>query len=311
MPFQPAHYGLTFSLEQIKFARQRRDEDAVRPIWDFLLAATGADALSQAHLDALRYRINDDAASAGHALEVLGRDMQQGKEVSVGGIREIFAAAHIYEMLCDHPLTSDLQSDWIAWFTQQVNQFNSTSDTLSALEKHWLMALNAAAGVVLEDASYFEKAVEAFKQAIIEDVHPEGYVRSTVGTADGESVARQVLSVCALAITAEIAQQADVDLWHFEDRGVSIATAAQYLIYYYFYPEKWNWETGFDLDYMKALFKQNGAFMELVNYRLQPRGISDLIDDQRPMFDAYGGGLTSLTHFKLGKQKKKRRGLFG
>jgi len=275
------------------------------------LGAVGGDALAQAHLDALRYRINDDAASAGHALEVLSREMQQPRPTALGGIRELLAMAHIYEMLQDHPLMADIQDDWIAYFTQQVTQANSARETLSDLEQKWLMALHAGAAIVLEDETYLEQAITAFKQTIVEDVHPEGYMRSTIGSADGDTVAQQVLTVGALVMTAEIAMQAGTDLWSFEDRGVSIATPAQYLIYYYFYPEKWNWEKGFDLDYMKILFKQNGAFMEIVNYRLQPRGIPDLIADQRPMFDAYGGGLTSLTHLKPAKPKKKRRGLFG
>lgn len=310
MTFQPTHYGLVFSVEHVERARQKRDDEAMRPIWQFFLTATGGDALSQGYLDALRYRINDDADSLSHASEVLQRVSETPPEMSIGGIRGLIAAAHIFEMLRHHPLTDHWRDAWLSRFSAHVQQLQHTA-TDNALMGLWQMTLSVAAGVVLEDETSFQQGVEHFKQTINQGIHPEGYMRSTVGQPDGETVSRQVSSVCALAMTAEIAAQAGTDLWAYEDRGVSIGTAAQYLIYYYFYPEKWNWEQGFDRDYMAALFKQSGAFMEMVNYRLQPRGITDLLDEQAPMLDAYGGGLTSLTHHKRPAPKKKRRGLFG
>jgi len=309
MTFKPTHYGLVFSAEQIEAARLHRDDEAMQPIWNFFLAATGGDALSQAHLDALRYRVNEDADSFSHASEVLQRVSKTPPEASIGGIRRVIAAAHIFEMLRHHLLTDNWRDAWLDTFSANVEQLQN-AETDDALMGLWKMTLSVAAGVVLEDDALFEHGVEHFKQTIQQQIHPEGYVRSTVGQPDGETVSRQVLSVCALAMTAEIAAQAGTDLWAYEDRGVSIGTAAQYLIYYYFYPEKWNWEQRFDRDYMEALYKQSGAFMEMVNYRLQPRGIADLLDEQAPMLDAYGGGLTSLTHRKPAP-KKKRRGLFG
>jgi hypothetical protein len=54
------------------------------------------------------------------------------------------------------------------------------------------------------------------------------------------------------------------------------------------------------------LYREHGAFLEMVNRRARPRTIQTLLDELRPCFNATGGGLTTLTH-----ALPARRGLFG
>ena len=143
-------------------------------------------------------------------------------------------------------------------------------------------------------------------------VHPEGYFKLLVVNAtDKESAFKDMVLACAaLTLAAEAASQAGENLWQYEKRDVGLNTSVTYLVYYYFYPDKWRWGEGEMSDeYTQAIFTDIGAGLEISNRRVNPRGVELLLEDQRPFFNAYMGGLTTLSHIKT--EKPRYFGLFG
>jgi hypothetical protein len=117
-----------------------------------------------------------------------------------------------------------------------------------------------------------------------------------VESGDGLGFYRQIRSVQALVLMAEAAQHAGVNLWDYTVRGVSVMTAVTYVMFYHFRPDKWRWDEGLEA-VIPPFFRKHAGFMEMVNRRdNRPRDIQMLLDDLRPIYDVYGGGLTTLTH---------------
>jgi hypothetical protein len=56
------------------------------------------------------------------------------------------------------------------------------------------------------------------------------------------------------------------------------------------------------------LFREHAGFLEIIAEHYKPplKAIQMIHDDLRPIFDPFGGGLTTLTHAPA-----PRRGLFG
>jgi hypothetical protein len=84
-----------------------------------------------------------------------------------------------------------------------------------------------------------------------------------------------------------------------------------YPLYYYFYPEKWQWNgtnpNTLDQPEVERLFRLHGSFLELLNHHIgQPtRAIDLILKELRPVVDIWGGGIPSLSHGVA-----IRRGLF-
>nr|MCU0476272.1 hypothetical protein [Anaerolineae bacterium] len=109
---------------------------------------------------------------------------------------------------------------------------------------------------------------------------------------------------------AEVAAHAGIDLWGYELRSVSLMTAAFYPLYYYYYPEKWKWAEGISIDAAQQMFRQNAAFLEIINRRRpNVHAINLIVDELRPIIDPLGGGAVTLTHHPA--PPPKRRGWFG
>lgn len=150
-----------------------------------------------------------------------------------------------------------------------------------------------------------------FSQPMIErpkcDRGPEGHLPAAVEGGDEASLQRQFFVVGALVCMAEAATHAGIDLWGYNYRGISVTTAAAYITYYYYYPTQWRWATIAE-EPAKALFKDAGSFLEIVYRHARPHDLKLLLEEQRPLFNAALGGLTTLTH---AVPVKERRGLFG
>ena len=159
---------------------------------------------------------------------------------------------------------------------------------------------------MLDANDRFEAGCEVFRHTI-EQVRPEGYLPAAVEGEDEASFHRQFFVVAALVCMAEAAGHAGVDLWNYNYRGISVITAAAYITYYYYYPTQWRWATIAE-EPAKALFKDAGSFLEMVNRHARPHDLKLLLEEQRPLFNSALGGLTTLTHAQAAKE---RRGLFG
>jgi hypothetical protein len=105
-------------------------------------------------------------------------------------------------------------------------------------------------------------------------------------------------------LMAEATSHIGIDLWGYSARGVSVVTAASYLLYYYYYPDQWRWDTIAEVE-AKYLFEENGAFLEILNRRTRPKDLKLLLDELRPIYNL-PGGQTTLTH-----GLPARKGLFG
>jgi hypothetical protein len=72
-------------------------------------------------------------------------------------------------------------------------------------------------------------------------------------------------------------------------------TAAVYPIYYFYVTDKWTWELLTPAQ-VQAAFRRHGGYLEIVYQRAQPRDFRPLLEDLRPIYDPFAGGVTTLTH---------------
>lgn len=306
MTFQPQHTGLYFNSQQITAAQEQRQHPALARAWEHLERGATADLLDAVLMDGLRWRLlGDDAAAERGAAQLL--DIWNHDDIRQPDV--LMALGQAFELLSDRP---ELQSDGQQWLTAYADRVRSIQppETLS-LDGFWLSALQTGAGVVLEDEALFKAGVTTFQTQIDHAIHPEGYIRFAVESKSPDSFQQQLDAVRALTLTAEAASQAGRDLWAYENRGVGVSTAAAYVLFYYYYPEKWRWGTPPSVETVELLFTHSGAFMEIVNARRGLRTIEVMLEDRRPLWDPLGGGLTTLTHGLMTPPKKKKRGLFG
>ncbi len=265
-----------------------------------------SEPLAALYYHAYRYRLAEDSAAGEQALVALNA-AQPEAQTRLEQIRQIISLLHIWEMLRDHPANPSVQPP----FLPVIEAALADNAEMTPLERAWYHTLGIAAGIALDYEPWFEAGAAGFRRVIDHDIHVEGYIKSAISGKSEETFMRQMQMVSALTLAAEAATHAGVDLWQYKNRGVGIATAAAYLVYYYFYPEKWRWSdmNALDLPMTQQLFREQGAFMEIVTYRAQPRSVELLLAEQRPMFDPLGGGMTTLTHGKFFAPKKS--GWFG
>jgi hypothetical protein len=304
--FNPQHYGIYFTDEHIQQARSRREHEPFQAAWAMLRGQQQTDPLA----DSLRYKFDEDVKAGEKTVEVLRR----GNFNPGGKVVEMVVAATMqaqcFEMVRDHPNFSQAeQAAWLQAFAAHIGQLNQPPYELMHFERLWLNLLNLVSGIVLEDETLFQNAVTAYKDVIAQDVHPEGYILKAVEAKDGHGLYRMLLSAQALILTAEAATHAGEDLWHYEMRGVSAMTPTPYLLYYYYYPDKWRWDEAGNRETVQVLYKQYAGFWEMAQRRTPSRDRKLLLKELRPIYDVWGGGLTTLTHG--GTAEVKRKGLFG
>ncbi len=300
------HCGLYFTPDHIHDAQKYRDRAPLSEAWPLL--EPDAERLAALQRDALRWRFLDDHVAGERAARGLSDGFGMSANDDAADYREQLAEtitlAQCFEMLRDYS-TFSAQNEWLNHFASRVDDLNHPPYAMMHVERLWLGLLNLAAGVVLEDETRLEAGAEVYQQTIQNDVRPEGYIPLAVDGKDGGSFQRQMLSVKALVLMAEAASHVDLDLWGYTARGVSVTTASAYLIYYFYYPEQWRWDA-LEPDEAKALFRQEGGWLEILNRHARPKDLKLVLDELRPINDVTGGGLTTLTHAVPAK-----RGLFG
>ncbi len=309
--FQPQHTGLYFGAEHIQQARRRKERPPVKEAWALVDSLSPQDVFSGLILNGLRYRFTGDL-NAGHvaATGLQERDWPPDGTKQAASWDDLVATViltHAFEMVRDHPAFNDMtRHDWLARLAEVVAAWNENAlEGADYVERLWLGLLNTVAGVVLEDEAAFQRGVETYRRAVREDITPDGYITQAVQGGGDTAFLRQLLAVKALVLMAEVGTLAGVDLWQYTVRGVSVTTAAVYLNYYYYFPDKWRWDAGKAPD-VASLLRQHGGYLEILNSRIHPKDIETILYDLRPLFDVSGGGLTTLTHSAV-----QRRGWFG
>ncbi len=308
------HIGLIFTETHIQRARKHKKDAPFFLAWSRLndyQPQPGLDALLWA---GLRYRFNADADAgergAAQIASILG-DIDKPYMVQ---LREAFTISQVFELLREHPALANAEA-WLKQYRDYIAALDQPTESIVA--QLWLAVVHTAAGIVLEDEGWLQVGMDAFKRTIDEDLHPEGYLRrAVIVDPEAESLRNQVLCVQALALIAEMAATAGHDLWSYDNRGVSVTTATTYPLYYYFYAEQWRWNgsehrpsEGVAPDEAQAIFRESAGFLEIINGRYDKplKAVKLILDELRPVYDVYGGGLTTLSHGLL----EKRRGLFG
>jgi hypothetical protein len=299
MTFQPSHTGLFLPPSFLESSRAARESRTLISAW-MALDETPVDIFDQILWLAYRWRAHEDTAAGQKALMLLhslddatifnGSTLIEGDGAGDGP--RLVGLAHIVEMLRSHPAaTLALVSLFHHWFDTAFRETPSTALSF------WGVAAKLALGVVLEDQGTFEGGVRFFEDAIA-DLHPEGYVREAVESKDAQTYARQFSIACALALAAEIGTNAGVNLWAYNNRGVSAKTASAYVLYYLYYPEKWRWsEAGaLTLEMTTPLMKHQAAYMEIVHARSPLRSVDILLQQNRPLSCFMAGGMTTLVY---------------
>jgi hypothetical protein len=310
MTFQPLHCGVYFTADHIREAKLYANRPPFQAAWENLSKNRGANPQDSILRAALRYRLADEAGdienTTSHLLDLVTRRPTNdvGKLDEIG---DLLTLAQSFECLRDHPSYSKRdQTAWLEAFFERMNVLNTDQQVDGYVERLWMALLNLVTGIVLEHPRAFETGVEYFRAAIENDVRPQGFITNAVAGEDGGSMYRQVRAAAALVLMAEAAAHVGVDLWNYSVRGVSVVTTAIYPIYYFYTTEKWTWDEIAPED-VQAVFRQHGGYLEIVHKRTGHKDLRPVLDELRPIFDAQGGGATTLTHGVL----PPRKGLFG
>jgi len=327
--FKPQHIGLIFSKTAIKTAQNKRNDAVYKDSWMLLKIHLPKNDFELAQLQGLRYRFNDDTQSGASTITILptllsAQPINDTNLIAI--IRESFVVAQCVELVRDHNnMTEALLAQLQASLIERVKLIDNHVDGETQISHLlWLATLKMAVSVVLEDEALFNECVTIYQQTIDEDVRPEGYLpRAINGETAVDNFLNQIRSAQALTLMAEMARHAGIDLYAYEKRGVSVLTATTYPLYYYFFPEKWKWVKEvykggkivdtevLEDDDAKQIYRNHAGFLEVLNtqYGTRPlKAIRMILDDLRPLYDVYGGGITTLTN---GYTEKKRRGWFG
>ncbi len=322
--FEPRHFGLYFGEAQGRRAREQRDAEPLRSAWDALRQRRPTTPLLQTQQDALLYRLDDDEAAGARAL----RSLQAAAAVGANGVGQLaqivalLTQAQCHEMLHDHP-DFTARAAWLTNYAERVKVRLAAAEGLLHVERMWLNLLRLASAIVLEDEGRFNMACDVFRDCVRKDVHFDGYIRAAAQGLRGESLGRMLLTAQALTLSAEVATLAGEPLWQFDARGVSALTPLPYLLYYYWYPEKWRWDGDIEGDEVpqegagaplaeeaRQLYSRHAGLWELAQARSPSADLQQLLDELRPVFDEWGGGPLTLTHAAARQTPGGRRRFF-
>lgn len=299
---KPTSY-LLFSESDLQLARDNSERE---PIGSALprLDTEPEDALALAQLRALRYVFHRDADAGGIACELVrAQDFGAGENDGLSAIKRRFGWLQVMSLLRDHP---DFTGKYGGLAEAAPQQLEDADGDLPRML--WLAALVMAAGLMLRDEGRFQSAASVYRRAVDRHIHPEGYFKGLVDVEGARGTYQaQFAATGALALMSEMAAQAGEDLWAYNNRAVSANTAATYTFYYYCFPESWRWEEGLSREQTMAIMRREGAYFEMVNRRSPLRGADELFAEQRPLFSAVAGGLTTLTHGLKPPRKKRWR----
>lgn len=306
MSFSP-HCGLTFTPEHIQAARKNRDRQPFQSAWAFLESTRPTDPIAALSLDGFRWRFAQDAAAGEQAVIQLssGLGLDPADRSHFDSLATAVALAQAFECLRDHPaFTPDAQSRWRNPYRALLNHLDQPPDQVGLLEYIWLGCVNLVSGIALDAEDRFAAGVDTFRRVIDHEVRPEGYLPNIVAGADGGSLFRELYAVGALVVMAEAASHVGVDLWSYSSRGISVNTAAAYVTYYYYYPDQWRWDEGISEETARPLYQACANLFEIHYRRSRSKELELLLEELRPCFSPYLGGLTTLTHPLV------KRGLF-
>jgi hypothetical protein len=305
--FTPYHFGLFFTAQHVRQAQQNAAREPFASAWAFLNTHQPQDTLYAAQGSALRWRFGGSDDEAVAALARLAQVLDDDAELPLlDGIGHAVITVQTFEMLRDHPSASpSLQARVVDWLYERVGSLNEAVYEQSYVESLWLALITLVTGIVLEREPIFQRGAQVFMATIADDISPRGHIERAVKAGDGSAMTRTLQAVSALVLMAEAAAHVGVDLWRYQVRGVSVATAAIYPIYYFYVTDKWTWEA-IEPDAVQAAFRAHGGYLELLYRQSGVKDLLPLLDELRPIYDPLAGGLPTLSH----APPQRARGLF-
>lgn len=286
-----------------KPAPTRRDKHATQPV---LRRATTPQ--EEILLNAYRFWLHEHDAAGAAATAALF-DTHYGlteAPTPAEALRQWVSAMHVADLLHAEPHFARDAAAWHAAADQRLAELRqrATSDLPTQV---WLHLATLIAALRNADTSASAAALDPLR-AIIDQIHPEGYLKAAVNAEDPQHNFQQMLMVTgALCLAAEVAERLQGDLWRYQNRGVGISTAVAYVVSFYFYPEKWRWGGKLDAAFVTEQFCQHGAFLEMAARRAPLRATDILLEDLRPMFSLAFGGLTTFTYGAPPPPEPKKR----
>lgn len=321
---------LVFTHQQLNAAREHRAEAPYADAWRaFESLQPTAGSIEQLIYAALRWSLLDDADAAARALAALETREPVPATTAVDDLQQLFAHAQALACLDTYAPYQAVKPRLVNVWHEQVA---ALPGDVAPHERAWLALLTLCDGILRDDGQQREAAAQQIR-TLANSITAHGYIAGVVEGGNG-GLERTIQAVQALCLAAEAASLVGIDLWGYEQRGVSIMTAAVYPLYYYFYPEKWPWDSAIpfdpahppkrsrrnrqavvepepDLEPTKALFRQHASFLEIIHRRAAGKihAVTLMLNDLRPIIDLLGGGAVTLTHAL--PPAPKRRGLFG
>ncbi|MCY4146912.1 MAG: alginate lyase family protein [Chloroflexi bacterium] len=293
--------SLFFSTADLQLARENLQREPVKSALT-MLDSPPAEPLAKAQILALRHILRGEREAGAAALTAIRELESTASDARNAAHQQAMSRLSTLAMLRDLPGGE-------AALEVEIAQLPLASPQGDALATYWAAVVAMAVGCLRDDDAHIDRATASYRQAIDQHIHPEGYIRGVVDMehkqTEPHGYQRQLSATCALVLIAEMASQRNIDLWAYDNRAVSIHTAAAYTHYYYWFPERWPWGEGLTRAQTEAALRREGAFYEMVNRHQPPRGIETLFAEQRPLFCAYGGGLTTLTHGAPRPQKRR------
>ncbi|MGQ9888577.1 MAG: alginate lyase family protein [Aggregatilineales bacterium] len=302
--FRPQHYGLYFTEAHVQQAREQQARPPLAAAWARLRGSQPLERLALALRLGLRWRCDGDAAAGQRAAALLAEGLLP-TGASCDDLAAATAAVQCFELARSHPDTTP--RPWLEGLRAYLADVERQPPA-SYVEALWRITLGIAAAVALEDEARFAAAAEAFRAVVAHDIHPEGYLPKVVEAKAGHTLEGMLRAAQALVLAAEAAAHAGQDLWACAVRGVSVMTPIPYLLYYYYYPDRWRWGAPVSVDQGQALYRAHAGFWEMARRRSSLRDLGPFLDELRPVDDPLGGGLTTLTHGA--DAPRQRRGLF-
>lgn len=303
------HEGLYFSMTAVEQVRGNPRRAPYKAALEALAALHPPDPVAAAVAAGFRYRFLGDEASATQAAALLlehSAGLHLPNTLTYAEACAVTVAlGHAFELVREQ-IPVDARRGWLHLYNTQVEALRAEPNAGSLLDRIWRTTVEVVGAIVLERGEVFVLAADDFRHIIDNDIHPEGYFPAIVEKRAGGALVQQVLAAKGLVLAAEAAAQQGVNLWGHEMRGISAKTAAIYAAAYYEYREQWPWDDLPDAESNDAFYQQNGAFLEMLNRQLRPGVLKATLDKLRPMFDPFGGGLTTLSH-----ADPAPRGLFG
>lgn len=286
-----------------KPAPTRQDKSATQPV---LRRATTPheDMLIRAY----RWRFLEDAEAGMAATSALfesGYGLNPA-ETTGESLRQWVSALHIADLLHAEP---HFARDAAAWHHAAHDRLMALRHEAGEhlLHQAWLHLAELIWAQGVDDAAASAAALEHLRR-LVDQIHPEGYVKGVVMAKESERNFQQMLELTgALCLAAEAAERISGGLWSYQNRGVGISTAVAYVVSFYFYPQKWRWEGPLEEAFVTEQLVQHGAFLEMAARRAPLRATDILLDALRPMFSLSFGGLTTLTHGAPPEPEPKKR----